>query len=96
MDRDVRFHQVVQDLRVIEARQCARRWILFHETYTIGFMGRARAGIADWRYRHRSFAVTTGRHVALGINPTRGRPAAEFGWIRGAESLADRHARGDD
>jgi AraC-like DNA-binding protein len=68
MDRDVRFHQVVQDLRVIEARQCARRWILFHETYTIGFMGRARAGIADWRYRHRSFVVGS-EHLVMAMQP---------------------------
>jgi AraC-like DNA-binding protein len=57
MDRDVRFHHVAPDLRVLEGRRCARRWVLFHETYTIGLMGRARAGFADWRYRHRSFVV---------------------------------------
>ena len=68
MDRDVRFHHVVQDLRVIEARGCARHWVLFHETYTIGFMGRARAGIADWRYRHRSFVVGS-EHLVMAMQP---------------------------
>jgi len=68
MDRDVRFHHVVQDLRVIEARGCARHWVLFHETYTIGFMGRARAGVADWRYRHRSFVVGS-EHLVMAMQP---------------------------
>jgi AraC-like DNA-binding protein len=57
MSRDVRFHQFAADLRVMEARGCARRWVLFHDTYTIALMGHARAGFVDWRYRHRSYVV---------------------------------------
>ena len=68
MDRDVRFHHVVPDLRVLEGRQCARRWVLFHETYTIALMGRARAGFADWRYRHRSFVVGSD-HLVMAVQP---------------------------
>jgi AraC-like DNA-binding protein len=68
MDRDVRFHHVLQDLRIIEARQCARHWVLFHETYTIALLGRARAGMATWRYRHRSFFVGSDNQV-MAIQP---------------------------
>jgi AraC-like DNA-binding protein len=68
MDRDVRFHHVVPALRVIEARQCARRWVLFHETYAIALMGRAQVGAADWRYRHRSFVVDS-EHAIMALQP---------------------------
>jgi len=68
MDRDVRFHQVAQDLRVIDARQCARKWVLFHETYAIAMLTGAGIGMADWRYRHRSFVVGS-QHRVMALQP---------------------------
>ena len=68
MDNDVRFHHVVQDLRILEARRCAKHWVLFHETYTIALLGRACAGKADWRYRHHSFVVGSENSV-MAIQP---------------------------
>jgi AraC-like DNA-binding protein len=68
MDRDVRFHHVVQDLRIIEGRACARQWVLFHETYTLGLLGDARRGKADWRYRHRSFVIGS-QHMVMAMQP---------------------------
>ncbi len=52
----------------MEARRCARHWVLFHETYTLGLMGRARAGITEWRYRHRSFVVGS-EHRVMAMQP---------------------------
>jgi len=68
MDRDVRFHHVAQDLRVIDARQCARRWVIFHDTYAIAMLGRGARGMTDWRYRHRSFVVGS-EHLVMALQP---------------------------
>jgi AraC-like DNA-binding protein len=68
MDRDVRFHHVVQDLRILEARRCARHWAIFHDTFTLVLLARAQAGVAEWRYRHRSFVVGS-RQMVMAMQP---------------------------
>ncbi len=66
---DVRFHQIMRDLWVLEARACARRWVVFHETYSfclaLRMSGNARV---EWKYNHRLYDIDD-VHVTMAMQP---------------------------
>ncbi len=96
---DVRFHQIMRDLWVLEARACARRWVVFHETYSfclaLRMSGNARV---EWKYNHRLYDIDD-VHVTMAMQPgelhanTRQTPPADFIVVQVGESLMKRAAR---
>ncbi len=60
-DGDVRFHHVSADLRVLEARRCARSWTLFPDRYSFSAGDRPPAAPLRWKYNHRVYALRAER-----------------------------------
>jgi AraC-like DNA-binding protein len=54
IEGDVRFHHLTPELWVLDARDCAHRWVVFHETYSFGLI--TRGPMVDWRYTHRTYS----------------------------------------
>ena len=57
MEGEVRFHHVAPDMWVLEARSCAHRWVVFHETYSFCLVSRftSNAAQVSWKYNHRLY-----------------------------------------
>jgi len=68
IEGEVRFHHLLPDLRVLEARSCAHRWVVFHETYDFCLITRQPAKRVDWKYNHRLYTVDDD-HVIMAMQP---------------------------
>ena len=64
VEGDVRFHFLTPELWVLEARRCAHRWVVFHETYSFCLVERTGGTLVDWRYNHRLY-VADSEHAML-------------------------------
>ena len=65
VEGDVRFHHLTPELWVMEARQCAHRWVVFHENYSFCLVERVQHGaLVDWKYNRRVY-VADPRHAML-------------------------------
>jgi AraC-like DNA-binding protein len=55
---EVRFHSITPELWIMEARNCAHCWRVFHETYSFCLVLRIDGRIqVDWRYNHRLYVA---------------------------------------
>lgn len=99
MEGDVRFHHIAPDLWVLEARRCAHRWVVFHETYSFCLVSRfmstsARVG---WKYNHRLYIADPG-HRIMAMQPgelhanVEKTPPADFIVLQVGEALMKRVA----
>jgi AraC-like DNA-binding protein len=68
MEGDVRYHHVMPELRIAEARRAARRWAVFHETYSFALIGALESGPIAWRYNHRTYALDPD-HLVMAVQP---------------------------
>lgn len=65
---DVRFHFLTPELWAMEARRCAHRWVVFHETYFFCLVEHTQDGaLVDWKYNHRLY--TADRDHAMLMQP---------------------------
>src|SRR4051812_8429806 len=65
MEGEVRFHHIAPDLWVLEARRCAHRWVVFHETYSFCLVRRFLSSDprVGWRYNHRLYLADPERLI---------------------------------
>jgi AraC-like DNA-binding protein len=69
VDGDVRFHHLRPGIWVLEARQCAHRWVVFHETYSFCLVDSdPNQPIVRWRYNHSVFQVDRD-HLIMAMQP---------------------------
>lgn len=69
LEGDVRFHHPLPGVRVMEARDCSHRWVVFHETYSFCYMLRfTDPVVVTWRYTHRSYEADD-RHPVMAMQP---------------------------
>src|SRR3954463_16005706 len=65
VEGDVRFHHLTPELWVLEARRCAHRWVVYHETYSFCLVTKLHGGgLVEWRYNHRRY-VADEKHAML-------------------------------
>jgi AraC-like DNA-binding protein len=63
---DVRFHHIDPGLWVLEARRSARKWVVFHETYTFCLILRNDGDApVPWRYNHRIYTASRRRCMVM-------------------------------
>lgn len=92
VEGDIRFHHLTPQIWVMEARRCAHRWVVFHETYTFCLVEHVADGaLVDWRYNHRRYVADPGHAMLmqpgeLHANVQR-TPPGEFFVIQVAETL---------
>jgi len=92
VEGDIRFHHVTPELWVMEARRCAHRWVVFHETYSFCLVEHVADGVLiDWRYNHRLYVADPGHAMLmqpgeLHANVQR-TPPGDFVVIQVAEGL---------
>src|SRR4029079_15061426 len=98
VEGDIRSHHMTPELRVMEARRCAHRWVVFKETYSFCLVERVEDGaLVDWRYRHRLY-VADPRHAML-MQPgelhanVERTPPGDFIVVQVSEALMKRAAR---
>ena len=65
MTGDLRFHHIMPALWVMEARACAHRWVVFHETYSLGLVRQFQPVRVGWKYHHRVYTID-GDHPVMG------------------------------
>lgn len=93
----VRFHHLLPGLRVMEARACAHRWVVFHETYDFCLVTKLARGRVDWKYNHRLYTVDR-EHVIMAMQPgelhanTQRTQPGDFIVVQVAEPLMRRFA----
>lgn len=69
MEGEVRFHHAAPDLWVLDARRCAHRWVVFHETYSFCLVSRfISPARVDWRYNHRLYFADP-NHPIMAMQP---------------------------
>jgi hypothetical protein len=69
VDGDVRFHHLEPGIWVLEARQCAHRWVVFHETYSFCLVEPyPDQPIVRWRYNHGIYQVDPD-HLIMAMQP---------------------------
>jgi AraC-like DNA-binding protein len=99
MEGEVGFHHVAPDLWVLEARRCAHRWVVFHETYSFCLVNRFRSPTprVEWRYNHRLYVADPG-HLIMAMQPgelhanVERTPPADFMVLQIGEALMRRVA----
>jgi AraC-like DNA-binding protein len=97
VEGDVRFHHIIPELWVLEARRCARQWIVFHETYSFCLVLRIEDGaLVPWKYNHRTYVADLDHAMTmqpgeLHANVTR-TPPADFMVVQVSASLMKRVA----
>jgi AraC-like DNA-binding protein len=64
----VRVHHLLPGLRVVDARACAHRWVVFHETYDFCLVTEVAASPVFWRYNRRIYTVDA-EHVMMAMQP---------------------------
>jgi AraC-like DNA-binding protein len=65
-DGEVRFHHITPELRVLDARRCARQWVVYHETYAFCLvLGVDGPPEVTWRYNHRRYVADTAHAMVL-------------------------------
>jgi len=66
VEGDIRFHHLTPELRVMEARRCAHRWVVFHDTYDFALIERVAEGaLVDWRYNRRLYVADPGHAMLM-------------------------------
>jgi AraC-like DNA-binding protein len=98
MEGEVRFHHIAPDVWVLEARRCAHRWVVFHDTYSFCLAGQlvspTRVG---WKYNHRLYSVDPD-HIVMAMQPgelhanVERTPRADFIVLQIGEALMRRVA----
>lgn len=97
MEGEVRFHHVAPDLWVLEARSCANRWVVFHETYSFCLVSRfmSTSSQVGWKYNHRLYLADPD-HRIMAMQPgelhanTELTPPADFIVLQIGEALMKR------
>src|SRR4029079_11888950 len=98
VEGDIRFHHLSPGLWVMEARRCAHKWVVFHETYSFCLVGHVTDGaLVDWRYNHRRYVADPGHAMLmqpgeLHANVER-TPPGDFIVVQVSEALMKRAAR---
>jgi AraC-like DNA-binding protein len=64
----VRVHHLLPGLRVIDARACAHRWVVFHESYDFCLVTNVARLPVSWKYNHRLYRVDP-EHVMMAMQP---------------------------
>lgn len=97
MEGEVRFHHLTPELWVLDARGCAHRWVVFHETYSFCLADAALSEAVDWRYNHRVYTVDDG-HRIMAMQPgelhanVHRTPPSDFIVVQVGEALMKRIA----
>jgi AraC-like DNA-binding protein len=96
-DGEVRIHHITPELWVLEARRCARRWVVFHETYSFCLVER----IGDdaqvpWKYNHRLYLADSNHAMVMQPGELHANltctPPGDFLVVQVADSLVKRVA----
>jgi AraC-like DNA-binding protein len=97
IEGDVRFHHLTPELWVLEARRCARRWVVYHETYSFCLCTGVTENVpVPWRYNHQTYRVDENHAMImqpgeLHANVAR-TPPADFIVVQIADALVKRVA----
>lgn len=62
------FHHLLPGLRVMDARACAHRWVVFHESYDFCLVTKLAEPEVRWKYNHRIYSVDAD-HVIMAMQP---------------------------
>jgi AraC-like DNA-binding protein len=92
MEGDVRFHHLTPELWVLEARRCAHRWVVFHETYSFCLVEKVVDGaLVDWKYNHRLYVADPAHAMLMQPGELHANlertPPADFIVVQVAERL---------
>jgi len=68
IEGSVGFHHLLPGVRVLEARDCAHRWVVYHETYDFCLITRQPRELVSWKYNHRLYTVSDD-HVIMAMQP---------------------------